>query len=149
MRRHVHQENFAASQERVFAILHTPSAIRHWWSASQAIVIAKEGGLWTAAWGADEDDPDYISMARLKVFDAPRRIVFSDIEYYAKSGPLPFQADLTTEFIVAPDSTGTTLRVVQDGFPLGSEADAFYDACRVGWENTFAGIRRYLENETK
>ena len=43
-----------------------------------------------------------------------------------------------------PHPDGARLTVVQDGFPTGPEADAFYAACGEGWRNTFAGIRRYL-----
>jgi hypothetical protein len=49
-----------------------------------------------------------------------------------------------TEFLVQPHAAGATLRVTQDGFPAGPEADAFYAACGEGWRNTFAGIRRHL-----
>jgi uncharacterized protein YndB with AHSA1/START domain len=31
--------------ERTFALLHTPTAIRGWWSAARAIVAARPGGL--------------------------------------------------------------------------------------------------------
>jgi hypothetical protein len=40
-------------------LLVTPSAIRAWWGAARAIVLAQENGAWAAAWGADEDRPDY------------------------------------------------------------------------------------------
>ena len=63
-RRHVHAKiELPASPERVFALLHTPSAIRGWWSAARAIVLAKEGGTWAATWGESEDDPDHVTVA--------------------------------------------------------------------------------------
>jgi len=81
-------------------------------------------------------------------FDPPKRIVFSDFEYFARSGPLPFAANLTSDFTVDPIEPGkTSLRVVQDGFPTDSAADEFYAGCEVGWRETFAGIRRYLESK--
>jgi uncharacterized protein YndB with AHSA1/START domain len=143
-RKHVHEETFAASPEKLFGLLHTPSAIREWWGAARALVMPQEGGFLAAAWGTNEDDPDYVSSATLRVFDPPRRLVFSDYRYHAKTGPLPFVADFTTEFTVAPVPEGARLRVVQEGFPAGKEADDFYAACEKGWRDTFAGIRRYL-----
>lgn len=143
-RKHVHEIELAASPERVFAILHTPSAIRSWWQASRAVVIAREGGIWVAAWGADEDDPDYITASRIRVFDPPRRLVLADSQYYTKSGSLPFRADFVIEFTIEPRPSGCVLRVVQDGFPTDPVANAFYAACETGWQNTFEGIRRYL-----
>lgn len=147
-RKHIHEEILPASPETVFAMLHTPSAIREWWSADRALVVAEAGGVWMAAWGPDEDDPDYATAAKIAEFEPPRRLVFTDYRYAAKNGKLPFDADFETEFLVTPHEDGAVLRVTQDGFPAGPEADAFYEGCRTGWENTFAGIRAYLKRRT-
>lgn len=144
-RKHEHEEIFQVEPARAFSLLHTPSAIRGWWGAARAIIMARNGGLWLAAWGADEDNPEYITAATIKVFDPPRRLVLDDFRYYARSGPLPFKADFVTDFTVVPNPQGTLLRVVQDGFPTGSEADDFYAACETGWRETFRRIRLYLE----
>src|SRR5688572_27634960 len=114
---HVHHIELNAPPERVFAILHTPSAVRGWWGAARAVILPREGGIWAAAWGDSEDDPDYMSIFRLRTFDPPRRLVFADGVYHAKSGPLPFEADFVTEFSVEPRLSGCLLRVKQDGFP--------------------------------
>ncbi len=143
-RRHVHEEVFRVPPEKLFALLHTPSAIRQWWEAARAIVLSERGGVWTATWGGSEDDPDYVTMATIREFEPPSRLVLSDYRYRARSGPLPFRADFVTEFLVAPHPEGSTLRVCQDGFPAGPEADEFYSACGDGWRNTFRGIRRFL-----
>lgn len=145
MASHVHEETFEASPEELFELLHTPSAIRVWWSAARAIVMPKEGGTWMAAWGDDEDAPDYITAATFAVFDPPKRLVFANYAYDAKTGALPFEADFVTEFVVAPAATGTVLRVTQDGFPDSPAGEEFLKACEQGWRDTFAGIRRYLE----
>lgn len=143
-RKHTHSEVFPISPERLFRMLHTPSAIRGWWGAARVIVEPAVDGLWVAAWGDDEDDPDYVTIARMSVFDPPHRITFTDYRYLARTGGLPFEAEFTTEFRVTPHEDGSTLRVVQDGFPLASEADDFYAACEAGWRNTFAGIRAFI-----
>lgn len=143
-RAHVHEEIFSAGPETVFALLHTPSAIREWWGASRAVIIPQAGGVWAAAWGEDEDDPDFITVATMQVFDPSHRIVFGDYRYESKSGPLPFDANFVTEFTVKSTPEGTLLRVCQDGFPAGSEADEFYAACEQGWRDTFQGIRDFL-----
>ena len=145
-RSHIHEEYFAATPERIFDLMITPSAIRGWWGASRAIVIPKLGGTWTAAWG-DEDDPDYISTATLVEYDPPRRLAMKYGEYYAKSGLLPFEFadDAVTIFTIEPDGNGSILRVEQTGFPCDAIADEFYAACETGWKNTFEGIRRYLQ----
>jgi hypothetical protein len=82
------------------------------------------------------------------VFDPPRRLVFADYQYRAKSGPLPFAADFRTEFTVEPRGGGALLCVVQDGFPDDPIADDFFAACETGWRNTFESIRQYLDERS-
>jgi uncharacterized protein YndB with AHSA1/START domain len=146
-RKQMREENFPTSADRLFALLHTPSAIRRWWGAARAVVLAQPGGLWTATWGESEDYPDYITAATIRDFEPPRRMVLTDYRYRAKSGPLPFTAQFVTEFSVAPHADGAVLRVIQDGFPVGHEADEFHAACEIGWRDTFAGIRRFLAEQ--
>jgi uncharacterized protein YndB with AHSA1/START domain len=148
-RKHVHEETFAVDPERLFALLHTPSAIRQWWGAARAVVLGESGGTWAAAWGDDEDDPDYVTVATIREFEAPRRMVLADYRYRAREGQLPFEADFVTEFTVEPRAEGSRLRVCQDGFPADPAADEFYAACETGWVETFAGIRRYLNQEPR
>lgn len=142
-RSHTHEIDLTASPERVFAILHTPSAIRGWWGASRCIVHPIEGGTWAAAWG-DEDDPDYLTIARIAVFAPPRSMVLDHYRYRARTGPMPFDAEFRTEFTVTPAGRGCVLRVEQTGFPIGPEADEFYAGCKKGWRDTFESIRRFL-----
>jgi uncharacterized protein YndB with AHSA1/START domain len=143
-RRHVHEIELPAPPEEVFALLHTPSAIRQWWSASRAIVLPRQGGVWAAAWGEEEDDPEYITVFTIEAFEPPRRLLLGNASYVAKSGPLPFEADFTTEFVVEPTPSGSHLRVTQDGFPAGAVADEYYAACQKGWHDTFSSILRYV-----
>ena len=145
-RKHEHEEVFATTPENLFALLYTPSAIRQWWSADRAIVLPQVGGLWAAAWGADEDNPDYLTIATIAVFEPCSRLFLKDYQYYSKDGELPFEANFTNEFIVTPNAEGAALKVIQDGFPEGPEGDEFLVGCETGWSDTFMGIRRFLEN---
>jgi uncharacterized protein YndB with AHSA1/START domain len=131
--------------ERAFALLHTPSAIRGWWSAARAIVAARPGGLWVAAWGDDEDAPDYVTAARILVWEPPRRLRLGEFKYFTRDGAgLPFTADLETEFSVRPVAGGSVLRVQQTGFPDDAVADAFFASCEQGWTATLDGVRRHV-----
>src|SRR5262245_62080354 len=143
-RAHTHEIELAARPEDVFALLVTPSAIRGWWSAARAVVIPRAGGTWAAAWGADEDRPEYVTVASIEVYEPPRRLVLADYRCAPRSGPLPFEADVSTEFTVERAPAGARLRVRQDGFPVDAVADEFYRGCERGWRDTFDGIRRYL-----
>ncbi len=138
-----HEVLLPANPEEVFALLHTPSAIRAWWSAARAVVVPREGGLWVVAWGDDEDRPEVVARATLLVFDPPRRMLLGDFDY-AAGDPLPFAADLSVEFEVEPTAGGTRLRVLHEGFPEAPSADAFFAACEAGWRDTLRGIDAFL-----
>ncbi len=142
-RKHIHEENFSVAAEKMFEILIIPSAIRKWWGASRAIVLAEKNGVWAAEWG-EEDNPDYISAFTIAEYEPPKRILFNDSKYFSKDGALPFDANLTAEFIVEAKESGCSLKVIQDGFPCDDSADEFYAACEIGWRETFKGIREYF-----
>jgi uncharacterized protein YndB with AHSA1/START domain len=133
--------------DATFALLHTPSAIRGWWSAARAVVAPRAGGLWVTAWGEDENAPDYITAARIFVWDPPRRLRLGEFEYFTRDGGLPFNASLETEFTVEPAADGSILQVHQTGFPEEPVADAFFSACEQGWSATLEGIRRYVASD--
>jgi len=145
-RRHVQEEPFAVTPEKMFAALVTPMAIRSWWGASKVIVLAEVGGTWTASWGEVDNDPDYISSFKILELDYPRRLVLGEGKYFSRNGMPPFEMDkMTTEFAIEERGEGMcALRITQDGFPSEKVADDFYEACVIGWNNTFEGIRKYF-----
>ena len=49
-RKHIHEEIFDVEPEVLFALLHTPSAIRQWWGASHVIVDPISGEHERLAW---------------------------------------------------------------------------------------------------
>lgn len=147
IREHTAEIELDAEPERVFSALLTPSAIRDWWSAARVIVVPREGGVWAAAWGAEEDAPEYVTTAVIRELEPPRRLVLADYDYVAASEPLPFAAEFTTIFEVEPSTSGARLRVTQAGFPAEPAADEFYAACEAGWRDTLEGLRRHLEGE--
>ena len=63
--------DLATDPQTAFDALLTPSAIRQWWSANRAIVHAVEGGIWMAAWGEQEDAPEYLCAYRLSTVHRP------------------------------------------------------------------------------
>ena len=145
-RRHVFEEPFGVSPERMFEALITPNAIRFWWGADRAIVLPKIGGSWMASWGQDENEPDYISSFKILEFEPPHRLTLGEGKYFARDGRPPFEMDkMTTEFVVEDRGEGIcALRITQDGFPSEKVADDFYEACVIGWKNTFVGLRKYF-----
>ncbi len=130
--------------EKLFQTLHTPSEICMWWNARTAVVMPRQNGLWIATWGKNEDQPDYITVARLKVFEPPKRLVMGDFEYWSTDRPLSFAGELIATFCVEPIGENARLSVTQSGFPDGPEADEFYRGCCQGWKTTLAAIRDYF-----
>jgi len=141
----VHEEVIHCSPDALFAVLHTPRAIRTWWGATHAIVVPQSGGYYISAWG-NEEDPSYLSIARITEFEAPHRMVLVDYQYYAKNGHVPIDANFIVTFEVSPYAEGTRLSIIHDGFPPGSER--FYEDCVRGWKDTCAGIRKYMATES-
>ena len=133
-----------ARPDRVFKALVTPSDICAWWSANTAIVFAEENGSWVASWGEDPDSPDYMTAAKLAVFEPPNRLVMTDFSYFSKEGPLPFEAKMETEFLIQEDNGGSVLSVCQTGFPSDSTADEFFGGCQTGWRNTLTSMANHL-----
>lgn len=144
-RSHTASVEIDASPDQVFRALVTPSAIRVWWSAARVIVNPKKGGMWAAVWGGAEDEPDFVTTARFAVFSPGKRIVLTDYDYLSKDGPLPFKAAFATSFTLKKVAGGTRLVVKQDGFPSARKADAFYEACEIGWRRTLASLQEFLE----
>lgn len=135
--------DLAKDPQTVFDALITPSAIRRWWSASRAIVHAAEGGLWMAAWGVQEDQPDYVCGYRLSTFEPPHRLVFSDPIYHARQGDMPDSlGQVTIEFSIRPIDDGSSLIVSQTGIPA-TEME-FCEGCKTGWKTTLDQLQQFL-----
>ncbi|MEM7244565.1 MAG: SRPBCC domain-containing protein [Acidobacteriota bacterium] len=138
----------AASPDVVFAALLRPSSIQAWWSASRVIVVPRLGGAWAVSWGDDADRPDYTFAGILRGFEPERRLFITDASHHSKDEPPdaePLEADITTEFLLEEQGSGTRLRLVQAGFPPEGEADDRFAACVEGWKNTLAAIREHVE----
>lgn len=131
----------------VFAALITPTQLRGWWSVNRAIVIPKTGGTWCATWGTDEDNPDYISSATIRVFEPNQKLVLGDYQYTSPEGGLPFEADFETTFAIDPDGSGSILTVTQTGFPADPVADEYYAGCETGWQRSLDALDAFLGNE--
>lgn len=141
-----HEIELPHAPERAFALLHTPSDVRAWWGAARVVIVPQVGGVWSAAWGENEDDPEFVAGARIAVFDPPRRLVLDRPSCRARNGPLPFEVNFETEFTVEALPGGCALRVRQGEFPAVPEADAFVAACDLGWQAALRCIRSHLDD---
>lgn len=143
-RSHQISRQFDHPPSEVFAALITPSQLRGWWSVSRAIVIPQAGGIWCATWGDDEDTPDYISSATIKVFEPDRKLVLSDYQYVSPEGGLPFEADFKTTFEIQSHNDGSEMTITQTGFPADPSADDYYAGCETGWKQSLDALEQFL-----
>lgn len=138
-------EPFGVSPERMFQALTTPNAIRHWYGASTAIVDGRKGGTWVAAWGETEKDTDFVSSFTILEFDPPNRILLGGGKLITEN-KWPLATNMTTDLLIEPQAAGCTLRIVQELSPHDPLLDDYFDACVVGWQNSFEGLRDYLHH---
>ena len=139
------QEPFGVSPERMFEILTTPSAIRDWWGASTVVIDPRKGGSWVTAWGDGEKESEYVNTFEILEFDPPKRMLLGRGKYISGAN-WPIVTNMTTELIVESQPAGCNLRIVQELAPADPLLDDYFDACVVGWQNSFDGIRNYMHN---
>ena len=143
IRRQELEEPFGISPERMFQTLTTPSAIRIWFGASTAIVEARQGGSWIAAFGERESDTDFVTAFEILKFEPPKRLLLGAGKFISDN-KWPLATNMTTEFIIERQPAGCILRIIQQLAPKDPLLDDYFDACVVGWQNSFEGIRNYL-----
>jgi uncharacterized protein YndB with AHSA1/START domain len=134
-----HEIEIPADALAVFNLLLAPKAIRGRWSGHAAIITEMDG-LWVFAWGERENDPDYVTGARIKSFVAPQRVLLAYEYVRSRAGVLPFGASMTAEFSTQKHGAGSVLRVTHSGFPAGPDGEAFYESCTHGWRAALQGI---------
>lgn len=135
-----------SDQQSTFNALIKPSMINQWWFAKTSIVVPEKGGIYMMCWGEDIDDPDYISQARIEEINAPTSLTLRYVDYRAKMGKLPFEADFMVYFqLESSDDKQTKLSVRQEGFPNEAIADEYYNGCIKGWDDTLQSIKTVLE----
>ena len=138
-------ENFPCTPQELFDALHTPSALRSWWNADQVIIIPRKNGMFAVAWGENEDDPDYISSGIYRVYDPPYKSMIEDLRYYTKSDPIDFGSLMSITHKITPRNSEAHLQLTHTGFPEGTEADAYFEACIQGWATSLKNLRTYVE----
>ena len=143
-RKHQISREFEHPAATVFAALIIPRQIQRL-VVGRSSVIPKTGGIRCAAWGEDEDVPDYTSSATIKEFQPDCRLVLGEYQYVSPAGGLPFEADFETTFEVKFVGEGSQLTVTQAGFPSEPIADEYYGACESGWQRSLDALENYLD----
>jgi uncharacterized protein YndB with AHSA1/START domain len=138
-------EPFGVSPERMFDMLITPSAVRQWFGASTAIIDAREGGSWVAAFGEGERDADFVTSFGILRFEPPKRLLLGSGKLFIEN-KWPIATNITTDLVVEPHAAGCTLRIIQELSPYDELLDDYFDACVAGWQNSFEGMRSYLHS---
>ena len=132
-----HEIELPVPPAALFNLLLSPKAIRGKWNNTAAVVTEMDGG-WVIAWGARENDPDFVSGARIKSFQAPQRVVLTFDYSKGRAGLLPFASGMTAEFTIQPKGAGSLLRITHSGLPTGD--DDYFNACADGWRAALQGL---------
>jgi hypothetical protein len=136
-----HEIELPVSPAALFNLLLSPKAIRGRWNNTAAVVTEVDGS-WVIAWGARESDPDYVSGARIKSFQAPKLVKLAFDYARARSGMLPFGNMMTAELAITQKGQGSLLRVTHAGLP--ADNDDYFNTVADGWRAALQGLGALL-----
>ena len=145
-RRHVLEESFGVTPERMFEILTTPKAIRSLVGSDVGgNRCTRKGGSLGHGGRRRRSDTEFINSFEILEFDPPKRMLLGSGKYFAGTN-WPIRTNMTTEMLIEPQPTGCILMIIQELSPADPLLDDFFDACVAGWQNSFEGMRNYLHN---
>jgi uncharacterized protein YndB with AHSA1/START domain len=131
-----HRVDIAAGAERVWSALTSSAELDHWCSPG-ATMQPKAGGLFRAS-------VDRIAEldAHIDIFEPQRRLRL----IYLPLTELPAtESAIVTDFIIDSGSTGTIVRLLGSGVPVGGDWDTQYVRLRTGWERALARLKVFVE----
>jgi uncharacterized protein YndB with AHSA1/START domain len=136
-RGYAHRVDIAAGVAEVWKALTDTASLRKWCSP-EALITAREGGLFRAC-------VDRVTEleAHIDVMLPQRRMRL----IYLPSEDLPEQGSaIVDDFILdGSDASKTILRLLGSGFPATRESDALYLRLRTGWERAVARLKVLVE----
>lgn len=136
-----HEIELPVQPAALFNLLLAPKAIRGRWN-NTAAVVTEVDGAWVIAWGARENDPDYVSSARIKSFQAPKLVKLAFDYSRGRAGMLPFASGMTAELAITQKGQGSLLRITHAGLP--NDNDDYFNAVADGWRAALQGLGTML-----
>lgn len=136
-----HEIELPVPPAALFNLLLSPKAIRGKWN-NTAAVVTEVDGAWVIAWGQRENDPDYVSGARIKSFQAPKLVKLAFEYARSRSGALPFANGMMAELTIQQKGAGSLLRVTHAGLP--ADNDDYFNAVADGWRAALQGLGALL-----
>lgn len=132
---------------QVFDALTTPSLVKQWRGASQAIIIPDEDGVYALTWGNDLDKPEYVSTAKISEFKPHVKLVLQDYTYLAHNEQLHFKTRFQVKFEITCHTHFCILNLTHLGFPDNHDADDFYKRMEKSWEENLLKLKQLLEKK--
>ena len=139
--------SIAAPVERVWAVLTEPEHVGAWFGqGTPAEIDLRPGGIMVADHGEHGTFP-----ARIEKIDPPHYLSYRWATGYPGQETTDDNSTLV-EFTLAPDGTGTRLRLTESGFaslviPAGREGNASYESHLSGWTDVLAALVRTAERQ--
>jgi uncharacterized protein YndB with AHSA1/START domain len=130
--------DIAAPLDRVWAALTTTAAMERWMGAG-AKINCRVGGL-----VAGSLDRKRLFGAHIDVLTEPRRIRL--VHLHPEDVPA-FEGAVVDDVLVEFRDGQTIVRVLGSGFPRTDEHGAFYMQRQLGWRQSLARLKVYLEKQ--
>ena len=125
-----------ASLDRVWAALSSTAALERWMSPGTRMA-AQIGGLFSGS--LDRVKP---FAARIDIYDAPRRI---RLVHLPPEEMPAFDGIVVDDILVERREPQTVVRVLGEGFPRSDGYSDFYVGRQMGWRQSLARLKVYLE----
>jgi uncharacterized protein YndB with AHSA1/START domain len=127
-----------APLDRVWAALCSTAALERWMSPGTRMA-AQVGGLFSGSF-----DRAKTFVARIDIFDPPRRMRLVHLQ----PDDMPaFDGIVVDDILVEHRELQTIVRVLGEGFPRAEEYNDFYARRQLGWRQSLARLKVYLEKK--
>jgi len=132
-----------AEPRRILEAILVAGQLKQWWGASDALVDARKGGLWTLGWKETSGGYKYAVSGVIKSLLPAKRLRIEPLVYLNAErtilGPMRLSVSLREK------EGRTRVNIRQDGFGQGTEWDWYYQAVRSGWVDALRNLKQFLE----
>ncbi|HKZ53215.1 MAG TPA: SRPBCC domain-containing protein [Candidatus Acidoferrales bacterium] len=129
--------------ERALQAFLESGQVQEWWGASQALIEARKGGVWTLAWTGPGQGYNYVVSGVVKSLLPGRRARIEPLVYFnPERAPL---GPMRLTILVREKDGRTRVSVRQEGFREGPDWDWYFEAVAGSWKEALGNLKRFLE----
>jgi uncharacterized protein YndB with AHSA1/START domain len=117
--------------------------LKQWWGASDGLIDARKGGLWTLGWKEATGGYKYVVSGVIKSLVPEQRLRIDPFVYM--NAERSILGPMRLSISVLGKEGRTRIRVRQDGYGQGAEWDWYYESVQTGWTEALKNLKRFLE----